>query len=90
MKTHLYRLYTERRAEVDLVPLVCEQFAGATVYLTRGLWQGKAEDSAVIEVIGTQSDLGAVLRLAQNIRQAYAQDAVYVTLQSVECYEVRA
>ena len=87
--THLYRLYTEHQTEVALYPLISALFTGATVYASRGLWQGVAETGAVIEVLGSHEDRAKVFILARNIREAFAQTAVLVTIQNVSTFEVR-
>lgn len=86
--THIYRLYTEQQTETQLLPLISALFSGATIYPARGLWQGKAEDSTVIEVLGSHEDRAKVFLLARNIREAFAQTAVLVTIQQVSTYEV--
>lgn len=87
--THIYRVYTERQTETALYPLISALFSGATVYPSRGLWEGKTEDSTVIEVIGSHEDRAKIFILARNIREAFAQTAVLVTIQNVSTFEVR-
>jgi len=87
--THLYRIYTEQQTEQALYPLISALFSGATVYPSRGLWEGKTEDSTVIEVLGSHEDRAKVFILARNIREAFAQTAVLVTIQNVSTFEVR-
>lgn len=87
--THLYRLYTEQQTEQTLYPLISALFTGATVYASRGLWQGVAETGAVIEVLGFHEDRAKIFLLARNIRDAFEQTAVLVTIQTVSTFEVR-
>lgn len=87
--THIYRVYTERQTETQLIPLISALFSGATVYASRGLWEGKTENSTVIEVLGSHEDRAKVFMLARNIREAFAQTSVLVTIQNVSTFEVR-
>ena len=78
-----YRLYTEDRANVPT--LVATLFRDATIlYHTVGLWQGETQLSRVIEILGTRADLPKVRELAELIRQANHQTAVYLTRAVVE------
>jgi hypothetical protein len=88
--THIYRLYTEHQSETALYPLISALFSGATIYASRGLWEGKTEPSTVIEILGSLDDRAKVFLLARNIREAFAQTAVLVTIQNVSTFEVRA
>ncbi len=88
--TYIYRVYTEQQTEHALYPLVSALFTGATVYPAKGLWEGKAETSAVIEILGGHEDRAKVFLLARNIREAFAQQAVLVTIQNVSTFEVRS
>lgn len=87
--THIYRLYTEAQTETALYPLISALFSGASVYASRGLWEGKTETGSVIEILGSHEDRAKVFTLARNIHEAFAQDTVLVTIQTVSTFEVR-
>lgn len=87
--THLYRVYTQQQTEQSLYPLISALFSGATVYASRGLWQGEPENGNVIEILGSHEDRAKVFILARNIREAFAQTSVLVTIQNVSAFEVR-
>ena len=72
----VYRLYTERRP--NLAELTSRYFDGFTLIDTVGYWRGNAEQSAIIEVIGTSTDYARVLDLAHAIRISNGQQSVYL------------
>ena len=83
-----YRLYTEDKA--NLFNLVTSLFVDATtLYHAVGLWKGETQLSRVIEILGTRADLPKVRELAELIRQANHQTAVYLThaVVELECIE---
>lgn len=85
----LYRLYTERRA--NLAELTARHFDNFTLIDAVGYWQGIAEPSAVIEILGTDCGLHArVVALARNIREANDQTSVYLVRASCELTEITA
>ena len=78
-----YRLYTEDKANVPT--LVATLFRDAAIlFHAVGLWKGETELSRVIEILGTRADLPKVRELAELIRQANHQAAVYLTHAVVE------
>ena len=85
-----YRLYTETKP--NLLELVSRYFPGATLIPAIGLWTGKTEDSAVIEIVATAStsDLQKVVNLAGDIRHMNAQSAVLVTWHDVNSLMVES
>ena len=87
MKT-VYRLYTERFD--NLAPIVCRYFDGATLFETIGIWQGKTELAACIEILGTGDDHSTVLLLAEEIRRTNDQQSVYVGISYAILTEVTA
>ena len=82
-ETVCYRLYTEDQANVPT--LVATLFRDATIFFhTVGLWQGEIQLSRVVEILGTRADMPKVRELAELIRQANHQTAVYLTRAVVE------
>ena len=84
----IYRLYTERRA--NLAELTSRYFDGFTLIEAVGYWQGNAEPSAIVEVIGTSFDYTRVLTLAHDIRETNGQQSVYLVRIACELFEVTA
>lgn len=79
----MYRILTENKNTEATVKLVSEHFRNFTVIHAQGYWQGKAEDTLIIEVAGI-TQVPAV-RLAQAIRKLNDQQTVLV--QYIKTYE---
>ena len=80
-----YRIHTEHVAPT----LVTRAgFAGFSILQCRGYWQGKAEASHVIEILGTTEDRPKVTALAQTIREQYRQAEVWITVEAVSLLRV--
>ena len=47
----LYRLHTENKHKKFIEQLVSEHFAGFSIYMQTGYWQGKREKSLCIEIV---------------------------------------
>ena len=84
----IYRLYTERRS--NLAELTSRYFDGFTLIDAVGYWEGNAEPSAIIEVIGTSFDYARVFALARDIRETNGQQSVYLVRIACELVEVTA
>lgn len=74
-----YRLYTEHLAPT----IVSRHFDGFTMSSARGYWQGKAEQSVCVEIIGRPEDRPKVETLAREIREQYRQAEVWITSEPV-------
>ncbi len=80
-----YRIHTEHVAPT----LVARAgFDGFSILQCRGYWQGKAEQSHVIEILAAESDRDKVTALAQTIREQYRQAEVWITVESVSLLRV--
>ncbi len=84
MKTKLYRIYTENVNRQDVEKIVDVAFTGSTTFVACGRWQGKAENSLVVEIIGTEADERMVVATANAIKHANSQQAVLVVTLDVE------
>jgi len=73
----MYRIYTEDKNRSVIFSLCSDTFDSFTVIPALGYWQGKPEDSLVIEV-ETEDEI-AMQKLAVAIRKANQQDAVLVS-----------
>lgn len=80
-----YRIHTEHVAP-SLVTRA--GFEGFSILACRGYWQGKAEQSHVVEILGTDADLDKVLTLARAIREQYRQQEVWITSETVNLRRV--
>ena len=71
-----YRIFTENKNKTEVIQLTGAIFDGFTIVEALGYWQGKAEDSLIIEVVTEHSDL--VDALAKAILVANEQQAVLI------------
>lgn len=76
----LYRILTENKNKRDLLSLASGYFEGFTAIEGLGYWQGKGEQSLILEV--ETSDGAAVKRLANDIKIFNSQQAVLVEVVS--------
>lgn len=75
-----YRLHTEHIAPA----LVSRYFDGFSILSNvRGFYKGKGETSVIVEILGTADDAGKVRTLAQDIREQYRQQEVWITTEEV-------
>jgi len=82
----VYRLYTEDRP--GLLVLISRYFSGATILYGSGLWLGKVEAGAVIEILATSNDLQSIIHLAGDIKVQNHQSSVLVTWAPVSRLDV--
>ena len=73
----LFTIYTEKKD--NLPELVGRYFTGATILYGVGLWEGKQEECALIQIIGSPADLQSIIFLAGDIRHLNSQNVVKVT-----------
>ena len=90
-----FKIYTENKNLDKVIQLASNRFPGFTLYKTIGVWQGKAENSIVIEIVNTgeRSDGSVELivhALAEDIRVLNEQDAVLVTASPSGFYMISA
>jgi hypothetical protein len=64
--------------------LVGKYFEGATIINATDLWQGTYEESAVIHLLGTAQDSGAVRSLAETLREELQQECVLLLVGDVQ------
>ena len=74
-----YRLYTEACGNV--AEIVSQYFEGFTLFEVRGYWKGKAEKTAVVEIV-TQNR-AKVYELARTIKELNKQESVLIVPVSV-------
>ena len=82
----VYRLYTEDAP--GLLVLISRYFSGATILYGSGLWMGKVEAGAVIEILATSNDLQSIIHLAGDIKTQNHQSSVLVTWAPVSRLDV--
>jgi hypothetical protein len=73
---NIYRIYTEEKNKKAIVNLIGRQFDSFTLQPTLGYYQGKAEKSIVIEIVG--STAVKIKRLADRIRRMNGQQSVLI------------
>lgn len=72
-----YRIFTEKTNLEKTLEIISESFPfGFTYYFANGYWQGKTEESLVIEVETVFHN--KVLAMAMDIKKVNNQDAVLV------------
>lgn len=74
-----YRIHTEHCAP----SLIGRYFPGFSIVRAQGYYDGKAEASIIIEIIGMESDKPKVLTLARDIREQYRQSEVWITSEAI-------
>jgi hypothetical protein len=84
----VYRLYTEEFP--NLRELTARYFLEFTLIPTEGYYEGKRENGAIIEVIGSALDLQSIVHLAGDIRQVNNQHSVLVTWNNISWLNVTA
>jgi len=72
----VYRIYTEDLNRAAILQLSGEQFQSFTLQTTTGYYQGRAEESVVLEIV--QATEEEVLALAKRIRHLNGQKSVLV------------
>jgi hypothetical protein len=72
----VYRIYTEDLNREEILRLASKMFESFTLQPTTGYFQGKAEESVVLEIVEAgESD---ILALAKSIRHLNGQKSVLV------------
>ena len=85
-----YRLYVGSGDTMAVARSVAKYFSGATVFPAMGLWEGMVEESTVVELISRSRDVYAVRRLADELRQAFGQSEVMVTVERLDTQKIRS
>jgi hypothetical protein len=80
----LYRIYTEDVHRDTIVRTVAARFQGFTVLTAQGYWDGTAESSVVVEIVGTAADRDNVHAAARAIKLHNSQQAVLVTESEIQ------
>jgi len=80
----LFSIYTEDKNFDGIVAEVHKEFDGATFTRADGSFKGVQEKACVIQVIGFESNRGAVERVAYDIKKLNDQESVLITAQLLE------
>lgn len=80
----LFSIYTEDKNYNGIVDTVHNEFDGATFTRAEGSFKGAQEKALVIQVIGFESNRGAVERVAYEIKRLNNQQSVLITAQLLE------
>lgn len=53
---------------------------GGTIYKTLGFWEGRSENSLVLEIVsdGTQKKAREILDLAETLKRIFSQETVWI------------
>lgn len=83
-QTHLGRkvcftIYTEERDIEAIRYAVSREFEAATFFVGDGFWKGDIEKAVAIQIIGHESQRGAVHAVAHEIKRVNEQEAVLIT-----------
>lgn len=79
-----YRIHTEHVAPA----IIGRYFDGFTILKGQGVYKGKAENTVIIEILGTADDGPKVRSLAADIREQYRQAEVWITTEEVNLIRV--
>lgn len=72
---------TGKVALVDIVQEMNKHFEGYTIFETRGMWQGKGENSVVIEVI--TEDIQQVFAIRDILKERLEQQSILLTIDRI-------
>lgn len=70
----LFRLYTEKSE--NLPEIVNQYFNNFSIVNSTGFYQGKQENSQIIEIVNNKTVKPKIKKLAENIKQVNNQDSV--------------
>jgi hypothetical protein len=81
----LYRIYTENTKRQHVIrDAVSKRYPGFTLIKGVGYWQGKREQSLIIEIITPRPDDKTILKLAGDIKRLNRQESVLVVKYPVD------
>lgn len=75
----LYRIYTEDKNRETIAGIVGNYFPGFTLISATGYWNGKAEQSLIVEIVGERHHGLDVRAIAHQIKAINKQEAVLIT-----------
>ena len=84
LKMALYRIITENINQPDIIKLVAEYTSGFTLIETQGYWQGKPENSLIIEIVGI--GCSTANKIARAIKKLNNQESVLIQLIEAKDY----
>jgi len=74
----LFRIHTENKNRADIIKEVSKHFQGFTVFNAIGYWQGKKEQSLIIEVLASSKAQSKIESIARYIKVHNKQEAVLI------------
>ena len=76
----LYRILTEDSTayRANAIAAIGKHFKSFTALQGQGYWQGQAENSLILEVVGGEADYNKVMSVASEIKSVNFQQAVLV------------
>ncbi len=84
----VYRVYVANEKNYAFYPyFLANGIQGATILSATGIWQGTAERSNVVEIIGTFEDRNKVIKFAADLAHGWKQSEVLVTWQNARTFE---
>jgi hypothetical protein len=81
-KQVIHRLYTEDVNRQAIADILTKYFHAFTIFESKGVWEGQAEKSLCIEVLG--ASFQTVSTVATAIKETNKQDAVLYTAHEVK------
>lgn len=84
------RIYTENMNYQHVMDLACQHFNGCfNVTNMRGYWQGKAENSLVVEVLSDSPDIDTWTQaFCFDVKRDNKQECCLVTRETVDAFTV--
>lgn len=84
-----YRIYTENKSPDETPHLVAGIVIGAgingcTIYTGTGYWKGQIERNLTVEILTVGNCYDTVRAIAETIKDRLAQEAVFVTAETVD------
>jgi len=79
-----YRIYTENVNPDKIIELARTSFDRANVSFRQGIYHGKTESSAIIEVLSSRSLRVEVVWFADKIKEMNQQESIIITQHEVE------
>lgn len=86
---NIYRIYVENKGTNTIAEIIqTVGFMSFSILPGMGYWKGRPETVAVVEIIQAEAARHDILELAETLRSELDQEAVLVTTQRLDGFEV--
>lgn len=83
----IHRIYTEKKNEKRIVDVIASEFESFTLQPVKGYYQGRAEQSIVVEIVGAKAP--AIRALAGKIKRMNGQKSILIIHHRAETTAIR-